>query len=614
MTTTATLPPPATIAVDRVPLELRQRAQWVCWKRETRADGKPTKVPYNARTGALASTTEPNTWSSFATALRAAQRARSGYAGVGYVFAAGDPYTGVDLDHCRDAQTGALEPWALDELEAFGSYAEISPSRTGVHIIVRAVMPGGKGCHVGAYEAYDRGRFFTITGQSLDETPAPIANAQGPLYAFCAAHFGTKTPKRALVSMPASEERPGAPPDHWVELWARNDQKRGARFSALFDRGDLSAYGDDHSAADLALCNDLAYWCGPNSASQIDRLFRQSALMRDKWDSRRGDSSYSAWTIGRALEGRTAFYVWPPAEPDLPMGQEARNSPAENQSVVRDAAPAAAPCCEHLAEIARLREALRLSEEANARLRARMAWDRQVRAYPNLQPAQKLTVLAVQDVADRTARTSEQAEIPIYLPDVGKRCGRVNAEGEGAGQTAGKHLADVQNYGILEYHVAHDPADGHTHASVTPLPIMATPKAWTAPPRAPQGGPRADAGRPKRCASCGGTHLKQRTVVETICETCGTIDRQVGPDRLVNSEPEEAPESGNDAQENQTVLRPSTAGSPSVADPEHYILTPVRLPSADVGCWECGGELEGYTSSGQAYCLAHAPQQCLEAG
>ncbi len=111
--------------LSSVPLELRARVQWVCWRRETR-EGKPTKLPYNARTGTLASTTEQNTWSSFETALCACERGT--YDGVGYVIAADDPYTGVDLDHCRDPLTGEIAPAPLAALQSFASYAEISPS------------------------------------------------------------------------------------------------------------------------------------------------------------------------------------------------------------------------------------------------------------------------------------------------------------------------------------------------------------------------------------------------------------------------------------------------------------------------------------------------------
>ena len=84
--------------------------------------------------------------------------------------------------------------------------------------------------------------------------------------------------------------------------------KNGAKFEALW-RGDTSGYGGDDSAADLALCGLLAFWCGIDPR-RIDSLFRSSGLMRDKWDSSRGETTYGRQTIEKALRTRTEFYDW----------------------------------------------------------------------------------------------------------------------------------------------------------------------------------------------------------------------------------------------------------------------------------------------------------------
>ena len=69
----------------------------------------------------------------------------------------------------------------------------------------------------------------------------------------------------------------------------------GDRFGRLW-QGDTSDYGNDHSRADLALCRILSFWCR-GDAERVDRLFRRSGLMRDKWDRRAGDVPYGARTI-----------------------------------------------------------------------------------------------------------------------------------------------------------------------------------------------------------------------------------------------------------------------------------------------------------------------------
>ena len=81
----------------------------------------------------------------------------------------------------------------------------------------------------------------------------------------------------------------------------------GIEFALLYDKGDVSRHGGDDSAADLALGNLLAFYAGSDPA-RIDRLFRGSALMRAKWDEKRGAKLYSEITITKALDGRTEFY------------------------------------------------------------------------------------------------------------------------------------------------------------------------------------------------------------------------------------------------------------------------------------------------------------------
>jgi putative DNA primase/helicase len=149
------------VNLNCLPEELRQRRQWVVWKLEER-DGKPTKVPYIAGGSGKASSTDSLTWRSFKKAVQALETGR--YNGIGFVFSSGDPFAGVDLDDCRDPETGELEEWAAKIVEAFGSYAEVSQSGTGVHIIVMGKAPNKKR---GKVEAYSSERYFTMTGRVL---------------------------------------------------------------------------------------------------------------------------------------------------------------------------------------------------------------------------------------------------------------------------------------------------------------------------------------------------------------------------------------------------------------------------------------------------------------
>jgi putative DNA primase/helicase len=153
-------------AIENIPEELTERPQWVCWRLEER-DEKLTKVPYTPGTLRRASSTDLMTWSTFKDALAAYEAAEPPYSGIGFVFSSGDPYTGIDLDDCRNLETGAIAPWArriIDRVQE--GYIETSPSGTGVHIIVEGIVRDG-GMRKGPIEMYSRERFFTITGEVL---------------------------------------------------------------------------------------------------------------------------------------------------------------------------------------------------------------------------------------------------------------------------------------------------------------------------------------------------------------------------------------------------------------------------------------------------------------
>jgi len=155
------LPEPLAVCPGGVPDELEACPQWVNWK-YARAGEKWTKHPYDPRSGRKASSTNLRTWSTFDEVLRAYEV--GDYAGVGFVFCSGDPYAGVDLDGCRDPETGEIEPWASEIIGRLDSYTEVSPSGRGVHVIVRGKLPTPVKRE--RVEMYATERYFTITGQT----------------------------------------------------------------------------------------------------------------------------------------------------------------------------------------------------------------------------------------------------------------------------------------------------------------------------------------------------------------------------------------------------------------------------------------------------------------
>lgn len=153
---------------NRIPEELRALSQWVLWRTEER-NGKPTKVPYQARTWLYrARSDDPRTWAAVETAIEMRRHHAEHVNGIGFVFSPDDPYTGIDLDNIwqSDADEGA--EWGMRVLERFGdTYSEASPSDKGVKIWckAKALRCGRWNIRAGAIEVYSEKRFFTVTGR-----------------------------------------------------------------------------------------------------------------------------------------------------------------------------------------------------------------------------------------------------------------------------------------------------------------------------------------------------------------------------------------------------------------------------------------------------------------
>jgi len=180
-----------------IPETICEREQWVCWKK-TQRDGNTTKIPVTPGGGGFASSTDPETWAGFEIAL---EYARTGKAdGVGFVFTDDDPIVGVDLDDCRDPETGEVDSEAQDIIERLDSYTEISPSGTGYHVLIEGELPEGRNRR-GHIELYDRARFFTVTGEHIQETPTHIARRQDALVAI----------HREYVQRSSSDEKSNSP-------------------------------------------------------------------------------------------------------------------------------------------------------------------------------------------------------------------------------------------------------------------------------------------------------------------------------------------------------------------------------------------------------------------
>lgn len=237
----------------------------------------------------------PQTWSDYGTAVREAAK----YSGIGFMFS-GSGFFGVDIDDCRDAvedyNDGGTDNIVHEFIYGLCSYAELSQSGNGIHIICNGSLPNGARRR-GKVEMYDKGRFFIMTGNICSEFAdvADCTEAVKPLH------------KKYLSSSEAPKKQAQSPTVQTVlteqEIISKAmSSHNGEKFSALYN-GDISGF-PSQSEADLAFCNMLAFWCGGDT-ELMDSIYRSSGLMRDKWDRKQSGSTYKEtwlWLKNRGCE------------------------------------------------------------------------------------------------------------------------------------------------------------------------------------------------------------------------------------------------------------------------------------------------------------------------
>lgn len=283
-----------TLRADTIPEEIRRSTRAVAWNYEIR-DGHSTKVPYQtAAPRRRAGVDDAETWGPFASAISIVEEGQAD--GVGFVL--GDGYAGVDIDQCRDPETGHNHEAALAIIRALDSYSEVSPSGTGIKIFMRGALPQGRR-RKGHVEMYDSARYFTVTGHHVHGTPTTIEDRTAELGQLHASVFPVDEQADDQTGPTPSSTTIDIDDASLVSMATR--ARNGAKVAPLWNgswRGEYTS----QSEADLALCNLLAFWTGRDGA-RMDSLFRQSGLMRDKWDQRHyaSGNTYGTETINKAI-------------------------------------------------------------------------------------------------------------------------------------------------------------------------------------------------------------------------------------------------------------------------------------------------------------------------
>jgi len=276
---------------DNIPETLKNLNQFLNFKIEAKENGKYGKPPVD-KNGYNISYKKPENWMTFEGAIANYNKCKK-IDGINFVLTKEDDLVGIDLDGCIN--NGSIEDWANDWVQTLDSYTEISPSGKGLRIFIKGKIPGNK--NEENIEIYGHDKVLTLTGNRLENTPIEINVNQEGLDKMME-QFNTETQYQTQSLQPVITNNLD---DDSIIGKAKTNSTTGAGFTKLFEQGVDD--GEDHSEADLKFCKMLAFWASKDE-EKIDRIFRKSALYREKWER----DSYRNSTIKKAIESTTKYY------------------------------------------------------------------------------------------------------------------------------------------------------------------------------------------------------------------------------------------------------------------------------------------------------------------
>lgn len=297
------------VRYSSVPEELQKLSIWGLFITEvkpTKTDPNHlTKMPISPVDASGLPSNDSSKWFDFETALDALNEMKFNSKGLAMLIQ--PPYMFIDLDHKEDEMNNGTGMVAEFLTAANHSYAETSVSGTGLHIIARGKKhtKRSKNSEFGL-EMYTDARFVALTGDSFNGVSTIEEVNQEYIDKLTAKYF----PEKAPVSNVSTGSIGSELPDDAELLDKAFSAKKGNDFKELY-QGNWEKNYSSQSEADQALANHLAFWTNKDHY-QMDRLFRQSGLMREKWDEKRGQQTYGAMTLNTAI--RDTFETYTPIE------------------------------------------------------------------------------------------------------------------------------------------------------------------------------------------------------------------------------------------------------------------------------------------------------------
>ena len=292
---------------EDIPYELKKEERWCLYKIIQR-DGKNTKLPLKPN-GKLAISNDKTTWFSYEACIAALNR----NIGDGLGFMLGDGYIGIDIDKVSDdimeySMDYHANSMTADFLREISTYAEISPSKTGLHFIGKGEVPGERKRYKNL-EIYDKDRFFTVTGNVIkDRDRNKVINIDSELKPLYEKYMPKINKISAENKISPTLTFYKGEQDILDKLFYRGYFSYTGEDLRQIYYGNYESYFNSQSEADFFMLGRLLYYT--SDTEQAISLMENSGLKREKWYKKRAGTDYIHYIAGKAIGSMNKFYDW----------------------------------------------------------------------------------------------------------------------------------------------------------------------------------------------------------------------------------------------------------------------------------------------------------------
>lgn len=283
-----------------IPEELKELPQWVLWRAEWNNKRQQyEKVPYSF-SGYRASSTNKDTWTIF-DAIHNLYEENNLYDGIGFMLSDNDKYIVLDIDNAIDENGQINSDLALEMTEL--TYCEMSPSGTGLHCFFKGELPEQRKKKRSDLdiELYDNARFMTVTGESIGQSE--ICEEQEILNNLIERFFKEEQNFETTLSYDPNHKSELSD-EEVINLMLKSKQKD--KISDLLE-GNFEKHFASPSEAVQSLLHYLAFYTGKDK-QQMERIFLNYNNLTDKWDSKRGNTTWGQLELDKAVNNQNEVY------------------------------------------------------------------------------------------------------------------------------------------------------------------------------------------------------------------------------------------------------------------------------------------------------------------